>query len=136
MSCVRPTIVTDVAALHRGVRQDRNVRRGRAARDLAQEDAARLRQLRELGQRLAVDRLVAHQTSTPSTGTASSSAILDLRRIRSEHLDQHVARARDRDDVAFAQHRVRGRFLDRPVAADALDEDARVGHQRLGLVTR
>ena len=54
-------------------------------------------------------------------------------RLRPEHLHEHVAGAGDRHHVALAQHGVRGRLLDRPVAADAQDEDARVGHQRLGL---
>ena len=45
-----------VAAIDLGARQDGNIGGGRAARDLAQEDAARRRARRQLGERLAVDR--------------------------------------------------------------------------------
>ena len=70
------------------------------------------------------------RTSTPSTGTASSSRSSTSSAPAADQVHQHVARARDGDDVAFLQHGVGGRIDDLSVAADALDEDARVGHER------
>ena len=77
--------------------------------------------------------LLLTSTSTPSTGIASSSAILDLGRVRAEHVHQHLAGACHRDDVALVQDGVRRRLLDRAVVADAQHEDAGVRDERLGL---
>ncbi len=77
--------------------------------------------------------LLLTRTSTPSTGTASSSLSSTSVAFAPSDVHQHIARAGDGDDIAFAQHGVGRRFLDLSVAADAQNEDARVGHQPLGL---
>ena len=74
-----------VAALNRGVRQDRDHGRGGAAHDLPQEDASRLRHLRQVHQRLAVDRLVAHQDVDALDRHRQQLLILDLVRVCAEH---------------------------------------------------
>ena len=89
-----------VAAVDRRARQDGDVRRGGAARDLAQEDAARLRHLHQVDQRLAVDRLVGDQDVDALDRHGQQLPILDLDRF-AEHLHEHVAGAGDRHDVAF-----------------------------------
>jgi hypothetical protein len=63
-----------VAALNRGVRQNRNHGRGGAAHDLPQEDASRLPASSPAPPRVlpSIARLLT-RTSTPSTGIASNS---------------------------------------------------------------
>jgi hypothetical protein len=69
--------------------------------------------------------LLLTRTSTPSTGTGQQLPILDLDRAFAENVHEYVAGARDRHDVAFAEDGVTGGLLDRPVAADPQDEQAR-----------
>ncbi len=121
----------DIAAMDDRVGQDRDADGGRAADDLAQEDAAGCRHLGELGQRLAVG-VLAGDVDVDALGLqVEQFRILDLLGTLADEIDQRLARAGKRDDVALAQDRVRGRILDDAVAANAFDEDAGVGHQRL-----
>jgi hypothetical protein len=80
-----------VAAVDRGARQDGDVGRGRAARDLPQEDAARLRHLHQVVQGLAVDRLVAHQDVDALDRHGQQLPVLDLNCGGPEHRHQQVA---------------------------------------------
>ena len=107
VSCVRPTIVNRSPRVDRGGRQDRDVRRGRAARDLAQKDAARLRHLHQVDQRLAVERLVGDEDVDALDRHRQQLPILDLGRAFAEDLDEHVAGARDRHDIAFLENGIR-----------------------------
>ena len=107
VSCVRPTSVRmsprSILVFGRiGI-----VGGGRAARDLAQEDAARAGQLRQLGERLAVDRLVGHVDVDALHRHVQQLRVLDLGRVRPDHLHQHLARAGDRHHVALAAARCR-----------------------------
>jgi hypothetical protein len=106
---------------------------GRAARDLAQEDAARGLALGHFCERLAVDFLVADQDVHAFDRNGQQFLVFDLGRARSEDVDEHIAGAGHRDDIALTQDGVGTCLLDLSAAADAQNEDAGVGHERLGL---
>ena len=122
-----------VAAIDLGARQDGDIGGGSAARDLAQEHAARRRARRQLLERLAVDLLVRYQDVDALHRHGEQFAVLDFDRRCPEDVHQHFALARDRHHVAFLQDDVRGRIHDLAPAPNAQDEEARIGHQRLSL---
>ena len=84
-------------------------------------------------QRLAVDRLVCHVDVNASHRHVQKLRVLDFLCAFPDQLHEHVAGTRDRHHVTLLQDGIRGCLLDHPIATDALDEDARVRHQRLGL---
>ena len=94
------------------IRQNRDVGRDRAAGDLAQEHAARRRALRQLGQRLAVHLLAGHVDVDAFGGHRQQLAIVDLFGAGADQVDQHVAPAGDRHDVARLDHGIGGRLDD------------------------
>ena len=94
---------------------------------------ARAGVLGQLGQRLAVDRLVCHVDVDALHRHVQQLRVLDFLCAFPDQPHEHLARARDRHHVALLQHGVRGCLLDHPIAADAQDEHPRVGHHRLGL---
>ena len=117
-----------------GAREDGNRRGRRAPRDLAQEDAPRLGEPGQLGERLAVHRLAGHVDVDALHRHVQQLGVVDLLGGLSDHLHEHLAGAGQREHVPFTNHGVGGRVLDLSIAAaDPLDEDPRIGHQRLGL---
>ena len=83
------------------VEPDRPLGGGSAARDLAQEHAARRGARRKLLERLAVDLLVRHQDVDALHRHCEQFAVLDFDRRCAEDVHQHFALARDRHHVAF-----------------------------------
>ena len=89
--------------------------------------------LGQFDERLAVHRLVGHIDIHTPGRHVQELGVIDFNRIRPEHIHQHITCPRDRYYITLLQHGVRGCLLDRPVSADALNEDARIGYKRLGL---
>ena len=105
--------------LQLGVRQDRDVDRDRAPRDLAQEHAARGRRLRQFLQRLAVDVLAGHVDIDAFDRHRQQLAIVDFLRLLADQLHEHVAPARHGDDVAGMNDGIGGRIDDLAASVEA-----------------
>ena len=76
--------------------------------------------------------LVVSSTSTASTGTSSSSRVIDLVAF-AKLAHENLAPARDGDDVACLQHGIGRDGTMAVAAADAFDEDALTVQHPLGL---
>src|SRR4029078_2717471 len=99
-----------VAAIDLGARQEGDIGGGSAARDLAQEDAARRRPRRQLLERLAIDLLVRYQDGDTLDRYGDQFAVLDFDCRCPEDVDQYFALTCDRYHVTFLQDDVRGRI--------------------------
>ena len=111
VSCVRPTIVnrsprSTVVFARMGIEV------AVAPRVIFRRKTPRISgMLGQFGEGLAVDRLVAHQDVDALHRHGQQLAILDLGRALAEQRHQHLASARDGQDVAFLQDGVGARLL-------------------------
>ena len=117
----------DVATEYFRLRQDRDL--DHAARDLAQVDAARCRQVCDFTQCLAIHRLAAHEDVDQRDRHVEQALVFDLRNDRLDFLHQRVARPGDRHDITGLEHAVGIRIDESVTATDALDEDAQARKQ-------
>src|SRR5262245_43499316 len=124
----------NIAPVQFGVRQNWNVGGGRPARDLAQEDTARRRRFRQLGQSFAVGLFGSDVNIDALDRYRQQLAVVHFLRSLPDQVHQHVTPPGNGEDVACLDYDIGSGIHDLAAASYALNKDTLFRQERLGFL--